>query len=347
MTRDDVDLHRFTDLARQGRARLRGGDPKTAVSRLREATALWRGTVAETWADSVEAVSHQARLTDQRLDAVGDLFEAELELGRADDRIAELDELVVRYPLRERLAVLFMRALAASGRQSAALGHFEQLRHQLADELGVDPSPELQATHLAIVRGEIEQPVRQATGPRRSNLKAGFTSFVGRDDDVARIAKLLDESRLVTLVGPGGAGKTRLASVAASTLIDSIPDGVWLAELAPVTDPDGVASAVLDALDLRDATLLDRMTASASTSRDATERLVGALATCDCLLLLDNCEHVIESAARLADDLLAHCASLRIVTTSREPLGIVGETLVAVPPLPQPAPGTSAADALT
>jgi predicted ATPase/DNA-binding SARP family transcriptional activator len=349
ISRDDVDLHRFTDLAREGRARLRSGDPTNASDTLREALALWRGDLPETWGDGIDAASYQTRLTDQRLDAVGDRFDAELELGRADDIVNELGELVVRYPLRERLAGLFCRALAAIGRQSEALGHFEQLRHRLADELGVDPSPELQAIHLAIVRGEIEQPLRRTTAPRRSNLKAGFTSFVGRDDDVARIAKLLDESRLVTLVGPGGAGKTRLATVAASTLVDSIPDGVWLAELAPVTDADDVASAVLDALDLRDATLLDRPTATAAASaiRDPTERLVAALTARECLLLLDNCEHVIDAAARLADDLLAQCPELRIVTTSREPLGIVGETLVVVPPLAQPRADADAAEALS
>lgn len=347
VARDDIDLHRFTELARLGRARLRAGDPKSAATMLRNALALWHGTIAETWGESLDATSHQTRLTDQRLDAVGDLFEAQLELGQQAELVSELDEIVVRYPLRERLAGLYLRALAAGGRQSDALAHYERVRHQLADELGVDPSPELQAIHLAIVRGEIEQPSFHGGGPRRSNLKAALTSFVGRDNEVARIAKLLDESRLVTLVGPGGAGKTRLASVAAATLVDAMPDGVWLAELAPVTDPDDVASAVLDALDLRDATLLDRgaTTASAAT-RDATQRLIQALVASDCLLVLDNCEHVIDAAARLVDELLAQCASLRIVTTTREPLGIVGETLVVVPPLAQPAPNAGLADAV-
>jgi len=347
VARDDVDLHRFDELARLGRSRLRGDDPKAAAATLRSAIALWRSPVAETWGEGVDATSYQSRLNDQRLDTVGDLFEAELELGQYAEVAAELDEIVVRYPLRERLAGLYLRALAASGRQSDALAHYERVRQQLADELGVDPSPELQSIHLAILRGEIEQPSFQPGSRRRSNLKAALTSFVGRDDEVARIAKLLDESRLVTLVGPGGAGKTRLASVAAGTLVDAMPDGVWLAELAPVTDPDDVASAVLDALDLRDATLLDRNSATASAAtRDATKRLIEALAASQCLLLLDNCEHVIDAAARLVDDLLGQCPSLRVVTTTREPLGIVGETLVVVPPLAQPAPDASLADAV-
>ena len=182
---------------------------------------------------------------------------------------------------------------------------------------------------------------------RRSNVKTALTSFVGRDDEVERIGKLLDEVRLITLVGPGGAGKTRLATVAVTAILGRVPDGVWLAELAPVTDPADVPSAVLDAFGLRDATLVDRMRPTGSVSRrDATSRLLEVLSGRNTVLVLDNCEHVLDAAARLADDLLAHCPELRIVTTSREPLGIVGESLVAVAPLPQPATGASPEQAL-
>ncbi|MDQ1541902.1 MAG: hypothetical protein QOH29_2628, partial [Actinomycetota bacterium] len=332
-----------------GRAALRGGDTDAAVCLLRDALEIWHGQTPEGWGDTTDSAAHQTRLREQRLDVTADLIEAELALGRHSDVIAELESLAAQFSLRERFIGLLMRALAGAGRQAEALARYEQARSELADELGVDPSAELQSIHLALLRGELDTGrTAEATGsPRRSNVKTALTSFVGRDEEIARIGKLLSEVRLITLVGPGGVGKTRLASVAVTAVLDRLPDGVWMAELAPVTDPADVPSAVLDALDVRAATLVDlaRPTVPPST-RDVTTRLVDTLADRECVLLLDNCEHVIDAAARLADDLLARCASLRIVTTSREPLGIVGETLVSVPPLPQPATGAYLADAI-
>jgi len=346
--RDDVDAHRFGDLARVGRHRLRAGDPVAAAKTLREALALWRGP-AQPWGDSTEATAWHARLEDQFLDATEDRVEADLALGRAADVVAELDALVVKAPLRERLTELLMRALASAGRQSEALERFESLRARLADELGVDPSPQLRAAQLAILRGELA-PTRPAAS-RRGNLRHALTSFVGREHEVAQIAKLLDEARLITLVGPGGAGKTRLATVAADAFVNSpgaISDGAWLAELAPLSDADDVPLAVLDALGLRDTTLLDRASATTPVtgSADPVARLIDALSSRNTLLLLDNCEHLVDAVAALADSLLSRCPGLRVLATSREPLGIVGESLVAVPPLRQPASDASAPEAL-
>ena len=118
------------------------------------------------------------------------------------------------------------------GRQAEALAAYERMRARLADELGVDPSAELQAIHLAVLRGELGARPDEPCTPPRTNLKAQLTSFVGREDEVARIGKSLEENRLVTLVGPGGAGKTRLAVEAAAGLVDGVPDGIWLVELA-------------------------------------------------------------------------------------------------------------------
>jgi predicted ATPase/DNA-binding SARP family transcriptional activator len=356
VAREDVDMHRFADAARRGRDALRSGSVESAAQVLREALATWHGPSPEGWGDTTDSAAHQARLCELRLDVTADLIEAEVALGRHADVVAELEALVVQFPLRERFVSLLLRALSGAGRQAEALAHYERVRRELADELGVDPSADLQATHLALLRGELDAPAQgDAVGQppgrgettRRSNVKTALTSFVGRDEEVARIGKLLGEVRLITLVGPGGAGKTRLASVAAMAVLGDLPDGVWMAELAPVTDPADVPSAVLDALGLRDASLVDLGRPRSSVPvRDLTGRLIDALTGRKCLLVLDNCEHVIEAAAHLADELLAQCASLRIITTSREPLGIMGETLVAVPPLPQPATGAYPQDAM-
>jgi predicted ATPase/DNA-binding SARP family transcriptional activator len=355
--RDDVDVHRFADTARDGREALRSGRLDAAANLLRDALALWHGPTPEGWGDTTDSTAHQTLLCEQRLDVTADLIETEIALGRHGDVVTELERLAVQYPLRERVIGLLMRALVGAGRQAEALAHYEKVRRELGDELGVDPSADLQTIHLALLRGELDVAAptidiaagsHAAVSPNtRTNVKTALTSFVGRDEEIARIGKLLGEVRLITLVGPGGAGKTRLATVAVTAILDRVPDGVWLAELAPVTDPADVPSAVLDAFGLRDATLVDHTRPTGSVSRrDVTSRLLEVLSRRNTVLVLDNCEHVLDAAARLADDLLAQCPELRIVTTSREPLGIVGESLVAVPPLPQPATGASPEQAL-
>ena len=178
---------------------------------------------------------------------------------------------------------------------------------------------------------------------RRSNLRAPVTSFVGRGPEIERIGALLGSSRLVTLVGPGGAGKTRLAGEALAGWVDRVAGGVWMVELAPVTDEVEVVPAVLAALGLREGALLDR---PGQSLRDGLERLLDALAERETILLLDNCEHLVGAVAELADRLLGACPNLRIVATSREPLAIAGESLAPVPPLALPAPGAAAAAAL-
>jgi predicted ATPase/DNA-binding SARP family transcriptional activator len=339
--RDDVDAHLFERRAADGAAALRTGDPATASTLLREALALWRGPAMADAGDFATAPA--TRLHDLRLAAVLDRVDADIALGRATGTVAELDALLGEHPLHERLVGLLMNALVATGRQAEALGAYERIRGRLADELGVDPSPELQAIHLAVLRGEVPADTTGG-GPRRTNLKAQLTSFVGREDEVARIGKSLEQNRLVTLVGPGGAGKTRLASEAAAKIVDEAPDGIWLVELASVSDPADVPQTVLGSLGLREAHLLDARTQLSA--RDATGRLVDALSGKRTVIVLDNCEHVVEAGARLADHLLAECPQLRILATSREPLGIFGETLLVVPPLGRPAADAAAAEAL-
>jgi predicted ATPase/DNA-binding winged helix-turn-helix (wHTH) protein len=323
--RADVDVNCFTELARSGRDALRAGDATTAETELASAIALWRGEALD---GLTEAEAVRTRLEEERLEALADLAEARLMIGRAEQVIPELEGLIVEHPLRERYAELLVRALHAAGRDAQALASYERTRETLADLLGADPGPELRAAHLAVLRGEPAS-AAQPDQPR-GNLRATLTSFVGREEQLVQIGNLLEASRLVTLVGPGGAGKTRLATAAASSRGGS----VWLAELAPVTDPADVPAAVLGALGMRDVMLLERQ---ATSPRDAIGRLIDALSGRQVLLVLDNCEHLVEAAAQLADRLLAECPDLRVLATSREPLAIFGEALVAVPPLDQPA----------
>ncbi len=193
------------------------------------------------------------------------------------------------------------------------------------------PAPEAQASATV-------------SAPRpRGNLRARLTSFVGRDSDLDALRADLATTRLVTLLGPGGAGKTRLSQEAAEGAGDPARDGAWLAELAPVDDPDAVPEAVLTALGARETVLYgagaEEMRAVTATDRQATavERLVEHCGRRRMLIVLDNCEHVVDAAARLAEELLARCPNLTVLATSREPLGVPGELLRPVEPLPEPA----------
>lgn len=332
----DVDAFRFSELARTGRARLREGRPDTAAQQLREALQLWRGPALPELDDPAPA----GRLDEQRLDALEDRIEAAIQLDGGADVVAECEALAADHPLRERFTWLLMTALAGAGRTNEALAGYERLRRYPVDQLGTDPSAELQRLHLTLLRSEPERPSRTVT---RTNLRTGRTTFLGRADELNRIAELLDSGRLVTVVGPGGAGKTRLAGVAASDWVGRLDDGVWLVELAPVTDPVNLAQAIPGSLGLRANTTVDRRAEQAMSTED---RLFDVLADSDCLLVLDNCEHVITDLASLADRLLASCPRLRILATSREALAIDREALCQLPPLRLPPVGADADEAL-
>ncbi|MDH2424311.1 BTAD domain-containing putative transcriptional regulator [Sphaerisporangium sp. TRM90804] len=367
---DQVDAHRFARLAADGRAALERGDAGEAAATLRTALALWRGpALAELRGEEV-AEPEIARLDELRLGAAENRIDADLLLGRHAEVARELPPLIAAHPLRERLHGQFMRALFESGRRVEALAAYQAARAAFADELGTDPSPELAALHLSLLRrtappddgrpaeappgGEVPAaaavrravPAREAgppeggglapagRGTRRGNLRARLTSFVGRERDVERARSLLDAHRLVTLLGPGGAGKTRLAVESGEALEARTPDGVWIVELAPVRDPEDVPRAVLAALGMRDTGRGPvRSGPPAPEPADLTDRLVAGLAARSQLVILDNCEHLLDAVARLADRILAECPSVRVLATSREPLGITGEVLWPVQPL--------------
>ncbi|GAA4938542.1 ATP-binding protein [Actinoplanes utahensis] len=328
---ETVDAHRFTGLAAAGRHALAAGDAGRAVTLLSEAVTLWRGDPLADVRDAPFAAGHVTRLTESRVAALEDLYEAHLTWPASGDPIAGLRDLIAGHPLRERPRALLMRALAAAGRQAEALAAYEDARRTLADELGADPSPELTALHVELLRngGAPEPPTR---GPVRHGVPGQLTSFVGRDDELARVTDTLRTRRLLTLHGPGGAGKTRLAAEIAAR-----HDGdVCFVELAGTGDVPG---AVLIALGLRDVPLTNSPVSRPphpGAAPGVTERLVAALAERRLLLVLDNCEHLIDAASTLAGRLLAGAPGLRILATSREPLGITGEALCPVGGLPVP-----------
>ncbi|MDQ7810084.1 BTAD domain-containing putative transcriptional regulator [Amycolatopsis sp. A133] len=326
---DDVDAVRFERLV--GLAR-KEDDPR----RLREALDLWRGSAGQD-VELPESAAFDAavtRLEGLRLAALEDRFDAEVRLGQGADLVTELTDLVTAHPMRERLVAALMRALVASGRDTEALLVYERTRETLADTLGVDPSPELSEVHVALLRGELGR--REES--RKTNLRAELTSFVGKDADVAAVRELIAEHRLTTLIGPGGSGKTRQATETARTLLGDLPDGAWLVELAAIGAGDDVAQATLSALKLRDSLVGEAPDA------EPVDRVVAALRERSMLLVLDNCEHVIESAAAFAHRVLGECRRLRILATSREPLGITGEALWQVAPLVLPAENADPAE---
>ena len=343
----DVDVHRFDRLVREGRQAL-PADPARAAALLREALGLWRGPALADLTDAPFAEAQAARLEEQRVAAAEDRAEAELAIGEHAAVVAPLQDLTAEHPLRERAQGLLMRALYGSGRQAEALAAYENVRRLLADELGADPSAELAEVHLAILRGDdsLRRPAREPAAPVpaapavfQSNLPAQLTSFVGRDEELARVGKMLEESRLVTLLGPGGTGKTRLAVEAGG----QAEGEVCFVDLSPVVNEDDLPQAMLTALGVREAGLHDTTQGERPQPFD---RLIMALADRPMLLILDNLEQVVAGAARITHRLLSACPALRVLATSREALGVTGETIWPLPPLRVPEPGTAAVEAL-
>ncbi|MCO1658972.1 BTAD domain-containing putative transcriptional regulator [Pseudonocardia humida] len=323
---DAVDAGRFERLTAE--AETAGAGP--ARDLLGQALALWRGPALADLADLPFTATAATRLGERRARAVEGRARLALRLGDPEPELdaltAQLDEL----PLREQTAVLLARCLHAADRQADALAALDRTAARLADELGVDPGPELAAARLDVLRAPAPaaaRPTRPAPSPLQAPAPSvgavALTSFIGRGTDLDRVHALLAGSRLVTLTGPGGAGKTRLAREAVqSGPVPGPTTRVVVAELAALTTADQLPAALLSA-----AGRAALVRVQEEGAPDTLDRLLSALGGADAVLVLDNCEHLVDGVARLTATLLESCPRLRVLATSREPLGVPGEVL--------------------
>jgi predicted ATPase/DNA-binding SARP family transcriptional activator len=338
---DEFNVLRFQALVEDGRRSL-DADPRVAAARLRAGLALCRGPALADFAFEPFAAAEATRLEELRMSALENRIDADLALGAHAAVVAELEGLVTVHPLRERLRAQLMLALYRCGRQAEACRVYDAARAALVEDMGIDPGPHLQGLLKAILnhdpalaapRPSSSHVMPSAGGPADSavhNLPVELTSFIGRECELEEVNRLLRSRRLVTLTGAGGSGKTRLALRVAADVLGDYPAGVWLVELAPLADPGLVPRAVGAALGIRE-----------EPGRTMTEALVERLPAQRLLLLLDNCEHLVEPCAELAHALLSAGTELRILATSREALNVPGELAWRVPPLSLPEPDTT------
>lgn len=335
---DELDLLRFRALVAAGEFAVQAADLAAGADCLREAVELFRGPAFPDLVDIELFRPGLDELEESRLDVYQDLIEVELALGRHGTLVGELQSLVARQPYRERLWASLVLALYRSDRQAEALAACRDARHVLTEELGIDPGPRLRLLERSVLQQDASLAAPALDGHRRirqrlDNLPAELTPLVGREVELDELCSLYvaEGCRLVTMTGPGGTGKTRLALAAAGRLGGRMPDGVCWVNLAPLTQSQQVAAAVAAALGLEDRAGADPLTL-----------VTGFLRSRRLLLVLDNFEHL-EEAWPVVLDMLTAAPELRILTTSRRPLGLRVEyeyelAPLALPPLDPPMP---------
>ncbi|HEX2506489.1 MAG TPA: BTAD domain-containing putative transcriptional regulator [Gaiellaceae bacterium] len=329
-----VDALRFEEELAAARNALRDGNTRAATDTVEEALSLWRGPALHGLVDADWAAAEAGRLQALRADALEAKFEAALALGQHANVVGEIRTALEEHPFRERLWGQLMLALYRSGRQADALETFQEVRRVLSHELGIEPSPDLQHLQAAILTHDDAIVLPSPATRRRGNVPAPVTTFVDREAALADVRRLLDEHRLVTLTGPPGVGKSRLAVEAARTIGDELPDGAWLVDLTRARREEDVAMVFAEALG-----------ADAATEADPLPRAVACLRAAEALVVLDGCDRVVDEAARIAAAALAGCPGVRVLATSREVLHLLGEARLVVPPLAAPdeqAPDVSA-----
>ena len=330
---ESTDTERFSLGLDEGRRLLAQGRAEPAVRVLTDALGLWRGEAFEDLPASDFIEGARSQLAELREVAVEERLAARLAAGDAPGAVSELDPAVVASPYRERRWALLILGLYRSGRQGEALAALRRVRTLLTEDQGIGPGPELQELEQRVLSQDPDllaaEPVRG--GP--PNLAGGhgdgwgrrLSSFLGRDAELATVATALAARRLVTIAGPAGVGKTRLAVEYVAN--QTRGDGPWLAKLADVPPGrpgrrGGVGLAIADAVGVVDV------------GDDPATAATKALADRRGVLVLDNCEHLVDLVAETVIELLESCPELRVLATSREPLGVDGETVVAVQPLP-------------
>ena len=339
VTEAQVDAARFTALVAQARDAMTNRRTGDARSILEDATHLWRGPPLAEFTYESFAQGEIARLEELRLEAIELRNDADLALGQHARLVGELEQLVALYPFRERLRGQLMLALYRSGRQTEALNAYRAARNTLVEELGIEPAVELRELEQAILTqvaelgsGRAERPLAPPVSncPSGGNLPAELTRLIGRDADIELVAALVAEHKLVTVVGPGGVGKTRVAARVARNLLERFEHGVRCVDLTAVDQDGDVAVALAAAVGIADRP-------GAATLDSVMHALVGRRT----LLVLDNCEHVLSGSAYVAGRLATLCPGVRILATSREPLAIPGEQVVRLRPLATTPNGTA------
>jgi predicted ATPase/DNA-binding SARP family transcriptional activator len=316
-----VDALHALRLADEGVALLAAGNAATAAATCREGLALFGPEVLPAAGAADWVLPHRVRLEEARLRLLEDELAARLALGATGEIVGELESLVAVQPLRERLWALLITALYRAGRQSDALAASRRVARLLSDELGVDPGPELVALERQVLAHDpaLAPAARSPAADRRvGNIPVPASPLAGRVDDLNALLEALDSNRLVTVVGAAGVGKTRLAVEAAGR--DTAPDGVWLVRLEGARTTAELPIAIADAVPGVD-----------GSRRDVATDLRGT----DLLLLLDNCEHLTEGVAALVAAVLAAAPRTRVLATSQRPLGVDGELVFPLDPLPE------------